>query len=193
MTTYRLLLPLLLFALRVGSQAQPIASEPQTREWTQKSPPGALAVTNSDKYVDYKRDGKVVFRAVERTAIWTAKPDQQVAKNTLHLIEFVADGKVMASVVLDGASALSWTVISDTPVYFTSGFAKGPEWRFFHVCMPAHDYYEYLEVSGTKVRLIPEQPGSYDASKKGFVKMTERGFLHQLGREQLLDQEKPQR
>jgi len=170
------------------SQAQPIASQPQAREWTEKGSPDGLAIANSDKSVDYKRDGKIVFRTVERIVTVTAKPNQQVAKATQHLIEFVADGNVFASVNLDGASALNWTVVSGTPVYFTSGFSGGTERRFFHVCVPKHDYYEYLEISGTEIKIPPETPDA--ARKRGFIQVTGRGFIHTLGHEQNLDQEK---
>jgi len=189
MTLPRIFLALL-FAVSLGAQAQPIASEPQAREWTEKDPPNGLAIVNSDKYIDYTRDGKIVFRTVERIVSVTAKPNQEVAKTTQHLIEFVADGNVFASVALDGASVLNWTMVSGAPVYFTSGSAGGPKRRFFHVCVPQHDYYEYLEISGTEVKLSPETPDSYTARKRGFIQMTERGFIHKLGHEQLLDQDK---
>jgi hypothetical protein len=107
------------------------------------------------------------------------------------LIEFVADGNVFASVSLDGASAPNWTVVSGRSVYFTSGFSDGTDRRFFHVCVPGYDYYEYLEIAGTDVRLIPEPAASYEASKRGFIEMTSKGFIHRLGRETLLEREEP--
>ena len=191
MTPIRMLLGLLL--IPVGLLAQPTPSEVQSREWTEKSPPQGVTISNSDKYVDYRRDGKIVFRATERTVTLTWKSNQEASKATQHLIEFVADGSVFASVMLDGASALNWTVVSGKPVYFTSGsVALGEKRRFFHVCVPHHDYYEYVEVNGTEVKLSPETADSYAASKRAFIRMTERGIMHKLGNEQLLDSEKRQ-
>ena len=103
MTLIRIFLAALI-TFPVALKAQPNASEPQTREWTEKNPPNGLTITNADKYVDYARGGKIAFRG----------------------------------------------------------------------------------------QTAPDTADSYTARKHSFIQMTERGHLHKLGREQLLEAEKKQ-
>jgi hypothetical protein len=177
----------------LGSMAQAIPSQVQTREWSEKHPPRGMTLRNSDKYVDYRRDGNIVFRTVERTVtIGRAQPtDEESAKVVVHLIEFVADGNVFATVGLSGGSALNWTLNSVVPVHFTSGPSRGAEARFFYVCVPQHDYFEYLEIKDSEVVPTPDTPQSRANLKRHYMERTAKGFVHPLGKEELLDTTKP--
>jgi hypothetical protein len=160
----------------------PTPTEVKTREWKEFHP--QFDIRNLDHYVDYTRAGKVVFRTIERTVTITdpnSKSDQG-AKAAQHIIEFVADGKVFATIGLDKANALSWTVITDAPVEFSSGFAGIPSYnrRFFYVCVPKLDYFEYLEVSGTDVKSPPRTDEEYQKLKSGQIKWMAPGYVHEL-------------
>ena len=48
-----------LVAFPAALHAQAVASQPQTREWMEKSPPNGFTITNHDTYVDYKRSKEV--------------------------------------------------------------------------------------------------------------------------------------
>src|SRR4051794_27971577 len=83
-------------------QARPIPSEEQSHEWTEPHP--QFILRNLDKYVDYKRDGKVVFRIVRRTTNIKMKPTDPETLAETRFIEFICDGKVIASVGFGGES-----------------------------------------------------------------------------------------
>ena len=80
----------------LGLNAEPIPSPPQVREWKETYPGGII--NYSDKSVDYSRDGKVVFRTIERTSTVSRTGHSSILID--HLIEFAAEGKTFASIVL---------------------------------------------------------------------------------------------
>jgi len=135
-------------------------------------------IFNSDKYVAYKRDGKTVFRTIERTVTITPKDSNQPSnKANNHIIEFIADGKIFASIALNKTTVLSCDLVSVEGVYFSSGLGGLPPFdkRFFYVCVPKWDYFEYLEITDTDVTLIPEMAEAYTSRKRAFIKRTEAG------------------
>jgi len=110
----------------------------------------------------------------------TSKRDQPITRVSQHLIEFVADANVFAMMGLDQASALNWNLTSDTPVHFSSGLSERAGWRFIHVCVPKYDYYEYLEVKGTEIKMPLAGKDSYLGAKRDFFRATEAGYIHKL-------------
>lgn len=162
--------------LHVCAEVTP--SEPKTADWIEPHP--QFKIAHSDKYIEYKRDGKVVYRAVERTTqvSMPSHPDDVAEPVITHLIEFIADGKVFASIGLDKGEVRAWTLNSGTGVYFSSVTTppKGDS-RSFWVCVPKRDYFEYVDVSDSEVKPHPESDSSYTAQKRAYIKMTEEGSI----------------
>ena len=187
-----LMVAVLLFPLGCKLQAAELAvSEVQTREWTEKVPrPDGPRIFNSDKFVDYKRNGKLVFRKIVRKQAVAFPPDFKEFRDDLegHHLEFVADGKVFATVTFDRTKVLSWLVNSGGPVYFTT--FGSPDRRVFEVCVPQADYFEYLELNGTDIKQSFLSGDSYTQMKRAMMEIAARGHIHPLEKEEMLEQEK---
>jgi hypothetical protein len=167
-------------AITFACMASEVVPSPEkTREWTEKDPPKGFTITNRDRYVDYSRDGKVVFRVIQRKIKIGGSEASQ------HFIEFVANGNVFASVPL---SHPNFVITSGDGVYISTSGA--PEERSIWVCIPKSEYFEYIEVKGPEV--IPNRAGNgYDAMKQAYMKIAQKGFIHPLGEENLLQTETP--
>lgn len=166
-------------------------SEVQTREWTQKVSPDGKGpkILNHDKFVDYKRDGKIIFRKIVRKQTALFPGHEEPGELAQHIIEFVANDKVFALMTFDESAIISWAITSEGPVQF-SGFSGSPSHRFFHVCFPKADYYEYLQMDGTEIKQPLLGGDNYKSVKRAMIESTEVGFINPLGRESGLEQEK---
>ncbi|EDY19793.1 hypothetical protein CfE428DRAFT_2382 [Chthoniobacter flavus Ellin428] len=170
---------LLIFALiPIHLHAQLVPSEPKTFEWMEPHP--QFKIAHSDNYVEYKRHGKVVYRTIERTTnvSMPSHPGKASAPVVTHHIEFIVNGEVIASVDLEKGDAMSWTLNSGAGLQFDSGYAtpdKGT--RFFQVCVPKFDYFEYVEISGSEAKSKPQSDSDYIKQKEAFIKMTDVGAI----------------
>lgn len=185
----------LLIALRCPLRATELTvSEVQTREWAQKVPgPQGPRIFNSDKFVDYKRGGKLVYRVITRKATAGFPPDFKKEPRLdleTHHLEFVADGKVFATVTFDETRVGSWFVSSGGPVQFLNMGATNGRGRVFQVCYPQGDYFEYLELDGIAVKPSPQSGDSYTQTKRAMIESATRGHVHPLEKEDMLEEEK---
>jgi hypothetical protein len=192
MKTMRVVAVVVLF-LPCWLQAKPIPSEVQSREWT--DPHAPIIIRHSDKYIDYKRDGKTVFRVIDRVTHVKVKPtdpDDPKTTATSRVIEFVFDDKVFASVAFDDEGHMTPTLQVGDGVHFSAGHQKMPEGvhlapdipktrSFFHVCVPKYDYYEYVEINnGKEVIAQKESDEVFAVRKPAFIKMVEKGYISTL-------------
>lgn len=172
-------------SLPVWLQAEPIASEEQMHEWTEPHP--QLILRNLDKYVDYMRDGKVVFRVIRRTTNVKMKPTDPESLVETRLIEFVCEDKVVASVNYTDDGHTSSTVQTAEGVFFSANEGKLPgqsKWELaFHVCIPKHNYYEYVEITNKEVIAQSESDEAFAQRKAAFIKMAEKGYIRTLAEE----------
>jgi hypothetical protein len=188
-----LTMAVLLFPLGCELQAADLTvSEVQTREWTQKIPrPDGPRIFNSDKFVDYKRNGRLVYRKIVRKQATAFPPDfKKVFRDDVeqHSLEFVADGKVVATVMFDQTKVLSWLINSGGPVYLTALGSNGRS--VIQVCIPQADYFEYLELNGTEVKPSPQSGDAYTQGKRAIIEEAAQGHIHLLEKEAMLEQEK---
>jgi len=176
-----ILLAMAVLLTSVAFSADPTPVEAKTRESKEFHP--QLNIRNIDRYVDYTREGKVVFRTIERTVVETDLKGGPVASGVQHIIEFVADGKVFADVWLDGPNALNWDVVTNIAVEYKSGYAGVAETerrRFINICLPSADYFEYLEVNGINIRPGTLSPDAYQRFKNAEMERMKSGYLHEL-------------
>lgn len=174
----RALQALCLVILPFTLKAEPTASEPRTYEWLQTLP-NDFTVHNTDTCTDYRRDGKVVYRMIDRTVTVSRKGDISTPRD-MHFIEFLADGKAFASVAIDAAATPNWQLTCAHPVHIEclpAGDVK-PTGRAFRVCVPKLDYFEYVEVIANHVVARPMSRQMYAADKKSNFEQVERGYIN---------------
>jgi hypothetical protein len=177
--TPRALLALCITLLPFALRAEPTAAEPRTYEWLQTLP-GDFIVHNQDTCTDYRRDGKVVYRLINRSSYVSHKSDRAAQPVNTHLIEFVANGKAFASVAIDAAATPNWRLTCGYPLYVECGGAGDmtPTGRAFRVCVPKLDYFEYVEVIANHVVDKPMSAEVYAANKKYGFEQVERGYIN---------------
>jgi hypothetical protein len=166
------------FLHAVSLVANPIPSESKTREWKEYNP--QVLILHVDNYVDYARDGKVVFRLIERKTNIKAKPDDPDDPVITRYVEFIFDGKVFANVLYNREGRLSPTLATGGGIYFSGVQSNlpGQPWRFvFHVCVPKYDYFEYVEIGEKGVITPPMDDQRYREFKGGMMKMADKGYL----------------
>ncbi len=72
-------------------------------------------------------------------------------------------------------------MITPCAIYFSTGRAVEKEGdRFFHICIPDQNYYEYVLVSDTKVS-IPDHL-DYQKTKEANIRLTRKGFVQELAK-----------
>ena len=162
----------------VSLEANPAPSEPQTRNW--KEPHPQFSILHTDHYVDYKRDGKVVFRVIERKTTVKMKADDPDASVITRHIEFIFEDKVFASVFYDGEGHLHPDLSVGEGISFSGQVANLPKepWKFaFWVCVPKFDYLEYVEIGEKGIVTPPVTEEQHAAMKTAFMKTAKKGYL----------------
>ena len=167
------------FLHAIAWAANPIPSEPKTREWKEFNP--QVLILHADNYVDYTRDGKVVFRLIERKTNIKAKltdPDDPVITR---YVEFIFDDKVFANVLYNNEGRLAPTLATGGGIYFsghqTPKLPDQPSRFVFWVCVPKYDYFEYVEIGEKRVVTPPTSDERYLAMKGEMMKTAEKGYL----------------
>ena len=178
-----LLIAALLFP--VYSMAAPTAAPVKIREWSENASGQIDSIVNHDKYVDYMRDGKVVFRMIERTVTVKFSNSSQTVKAATDILEFVLNGNVIASVDFNKDAKGTCEMASGAPIYFSSGSTL--DGSFFYICVPQENYFEYVETKGTELTFLPDS--TYEAMKATWIKKSQKGFINPLGHEETLIKE----
>jgi len=171
---------LCVFLFPLMLRAEPTVSEPKKHTWLVTRPPQGFSIENNDTCVEYSRDGKVVYRTIERVV--TVKKNDGSGGSTspkTWSIEFVANGKAFASVSVDQAATPVWQISCGHPIHFEclpAGNVR-PTGRAFRVCVPKLDYFEYVELIDNKIVMKPMGTKEYEALKSYGIKMVEQGYI----------------
>jgi hypothetical protein len=102
-----------------------------------------------------------------------------------YIIEFVANGKAFASVLIDNAATPNWQITCAYPMHVEclpeGNMPQHPNGRTFRVCVPKLDYFEYVEMIDNKIVNKPMDEQAYEFNKKYCIKEVERGYIDTEG------------
>lgn len=142
---------------------------------------GDLIASSNDSFKDYYRDGRLVLRLRDRTASHRIKDNGQKLGDPERSVDLLVpiDGKVVFIIRLEGKSQY-FELSLPSGVYISSGqrIEGGESIRWFHLCIPDKDYYEYVEAKGAALSFPAE--ATYAGTKKTFINIAKKGYITEL-------------